>query len=166
MTEIWIIGAKAFWCGCAALGFGVLFNAPRRSLLPIAIGGIIAGLVKFSLLHPALGAGVILGSFAAAAAIGFASIPMAHLSHVPPMIFAIPSVIPLVPGAFAYRTMLGLMRLTGDITADYPQILSQTVHNGTRTLFVIMALSLGVAIPMHVMRKESVKNIRLIKGKG
>ncbi|OIR12116.1 hypothetical protein GALL_63670 [mine drainage metagenome] len=79
------------------------------------------------------------------------------------MIFAIPSVIPLIPGVFAYRTMLGLIKLTGNIGADYNQILSETVNNGAKTLFIIMSLSLGVAIPMHVMRKESVKKIRFGK---
>jgi len=79
------------------------------------------------------------------------------------MIFAIPSVIPLIPGVFAYRTMLGLMKLTGAIGPDYTQILSETVNNGSKTLFVIMSLAMGVAVPMHLMRKESVKNIRLHK---
>jgi uncharacterized membrane protein YjjB (DUF3815 family) len=65
------------------------------------------------------------------------------------MIFAIPSVIPLVPGVFAYRTMLGLMKLTGNIGSDYSQVLSETIHNGVITLFVILALSLGVTVPMY-----------------
>ena len=104
--------------------------------------------------------GVIFCSFIAAVVVGVASIPVAHSRHVPPMIFAIPSVIPLVPGVFAYRTMLGLMKLTGDIGSEYSQVISETVHNGVITLFVILALSLGAAVPMHILTKESVKKIR------
>jgi hypothetical protein len=55
------------------------------------------------------------------------------------------------------------MKLTGAIGPDYTQILSETVNNGSKTLFVIMSLAMGVAVPMHLMRKESVKNIRLHK---
>ncbi|HEX5171134.1 MAG TPA: threonine/serine exporter family protein [Cyclobacteriaceae bacterium] len=160
MNEWYDILAKAFWCGFASLGFGVLFNAPPRTLFAIWFGGFIAGFVKFGALQTIPGSGVILGSFIAAVTVGIASIPVAHLRHVPPMIFAVPSVIPLIPGVFAYRTMLGLMKLTGNITGEYSQVMAETVHNGVITLFVIMALSLGVTIPMHVMSRDSVKKIR------
>jgi uncharacterized membrane protein YjjB (DUF3815 family) len=125
------------------------------------VGGAIGGFLKFGLLQFSLG--VVFASFVGAAAVGILSIPIAHFRHVPPMIFAIPSVIPLIPGVFAYRTMLGLIKLTGNIGPDYSTILSETVNNGSKTLFIIMSLAMGVAIPMHVMRKESAKNIRLIK---
>jgi uncharacterized membrane protein YjjB (DUF3815 family) len=162
MTNEWLdIGLKAFWCGFAALGFGVLFNAPPRTLIAIWAGGFFAGLVKFASLQTIPGVGVIFCSFIAAIIVGIASIPVAHSRHVPPMIFAIPSVIPLVPGVYAYRTMLGLMKLTGNIGSEYSQVLSETVHNGVITLFVIMALSLGVAVPMHITTKTSGKKIRL-----
>ena len=156
-----LILTKSFWCGWGALGFGILFNVPPRTLFAIWIGGAIGGLLKFSMLQ--LTFGVVLASFGGALAVGFSSIPIAHIRHVPPMIFAIPSVIPLIPGVFAYRTMLGMMKLTGAIGPDYDRIIAETVNNGSKTLFVIMSLAMGVAVPMHLMRKESAKNIRLPK---
>lgn len=156
----WIlILSKAFWSGWAALGFGILFNVPPRTLFALWIGGAIGVFIKFSLLQ--MSVSVVLASFIGASAVGILSIPIAHARHVPPMIFAIPSVIPLIPGVFAYRTMLGLIKLTGSIGVDYNTILSETINNGAKTLFIIMSLAIGVAIPMHVMRKESAKNIRL-----
>ena len=74
------------------------------------------------------------------------------------MIFSIPSVITLVPGVFAYRTMLGLMKLTENVGTDYTLTLLKTVHNGVTTLFIIMSIAIGVAIPMNIMRKTSVNN--------
>ncbi len=156
-----MILGKAFWCGWGALGFGILFNVPPRTLFAIWMGGAIGGFLKFSLLQ--LSFGVVFASFTGALVIGFSSIPIAHFRHVPPMIFAIPSVIPLIPGVFAYRTMLGLMKLTGNIGPDYNSIIAETINNGSKTLFIIMSLAMGVAVPMHLMRKESVKHARLIK---
>jgi uncharacterized membrane protein YjjB (DUF3815 family) len=158
-----IILSKAFWCGWGAIGFGILFNVPPRTLFAIWMCGAIGGLLKFTLLQSSTG--VVPASFVGALAVGILSIPIAHFRHAPPMIFAIPSVIPMIPGVFAYRTMLGLIKLTGSIGTDYDLILSETVNNGVKTLFIIMALALGVAIPMHLMRQESVKNIRLVKRK-
>jgi len=130
---------------------------PLKTLLTIWIGGVIAGLIKFTVLFLSARNPVIQSSFFAALAVGIYSMPVAHLRHEPPMIFAIPSVIPLIPGVFAYHTMLGLIKLTGNIGTDYSLTLSETVHNGVTTLFIIMAIALGVAIPIHVMRTDALK---------
>ncbi|HSC55201.1 MAG TPA: threonine/serine exporter family protein [Phnomibacter sp.] len=162
----WIeILTKTFWCGWGAVGFGILFNVPARTLMVLWIGGAIGGFVKFSLMGAGVGTGIIAASFAAASIVGIMSIPMAHFKHIPPMIFAIPSVIPLVPGVLAYRTMLGLIKLASTIDVNYNTIVAETLNNGIKTLFIMMSLAVGVAIPMHVMRNESVKNIRLLKKK-
>jgi len=157
--DLILVLSKAFWCGWGAIGFGILFNVPPRTLFALWIGGAIGGFLKFTLLQ--LTVGVVFASFVGATAVGMLSIPIAHFRHVPPMIFAIPAVIPMIPGVFAYRTMLGLIKLTGAIGPDYTSIMSDTVNNGVKTLFIIMSLALGVSVPMHVMRQESAKNIRL-----
>lgn len=161
MTEgLLTILFNSVWCGLAALGFSILFNTPTRTLGIIWFGGFIAGIVKYGTLAAFPGANVIAGSFLAALAVGFISIPMAHFRHVPPVIFAIPSVIPLIPGIFAYRTMLGLIRLTSARDADFSQAIENTVRNGVTTLFIVLVLTLGVVLPMYLLRKESVKTVK------
>ena len=149
---------NAFWCGCAAIGFSVLFNIPKSALLSVWLSGFMAGLIKFGVIYPEVGGGMLLASWLAAATVGFASIPFAHWSHVPPTVISIPAVIPLVPGSFAYRTMLGLIKFINDTDES---VLTQMIHNGIMTLFILLALSVGVTFPMLLFRIESVKNIRL-----
>jgi Uncharacterized conserved protein len=150
---------KCIWAGFGALGFGILFNSPPRTLYTLWLGGAIGGLIRVLVLQYT--GSVVLAALCGATTVGFLSIPIAHYRHVPPMIFAIPSVIPMVPGVLAYRTMLGFIKLTAPIGTDYNAIVADTVSNGIKTLFILMSLAVGVAIPMHVMRKESVKNIKL-----
>ena len=150
---------KAFWCGWAALGFGILFNVPPKTLFAIWVGGAIAGMIKFSVLFFSASSPVIQASFYAALGAGIFSVPVGYVRREPPMIFAIPSVIPLIPGVFAYHTMLGFIKLTGKIGTDYSAVLAETVHDGVTTLFIIMAIALGVAIPMHVMRRYSLTKV-------
>jgi uncharacterized membrane protein YjjB (DUF3815 family) len=160
--EILALLEKGIWFGLAALGFGILFNVPRRTLWVIWVLGAIGGLTKVFLLEG--GIGVVLASFAGASFIGVLSIQAAHGKHAPPLVFSIPAVIPMVPGAFAYRMMLGFMNLTGDITSEnYNELLHQTVNNGLKTLFILMSLAVGVSIPMLATRKESAKVIKLKK---
>lgn len=160
MEVIFTVLFKSIWCGLAAVGFSILFNTPRRTLVAIWFGGLVAGMIKYGTAAIFPGISIIMSSFLAALAVGFISIPMAHWRHVPPVIFAIPSVIPLVPGIFAYRTMLGLMRLTRADDANFNQAIENTVRNGVTTLFIVMVLALGVVLPMYLLRKESVKTVR------
>ena len=159
MAEWFDLLQKSIWCGVAAVGFGILFNVPRRTLWAIALLGLAGGVTKFTVLL--YGNGIIIASLLASIIVGFLSIPAAHRKHSPPMIFAIPSVIPMVPGAFAYRTMLGLINLTGNVTSEtYSTLMQETVNNGLKTLFVLMSLAVGVFFPMLISRRETFKQIR------
>ncbi len=151
------------WFGFAALGFAVLFNAPQRALLAIWLLAVAGGFVKLVALG--LGLGPVMASLLGASAIGVQSIPAAHNRHAPPMVFSIAAVIPMVPGVFAYRAMIGLVRLTGEVDGAYQQALSETINNGAKAVFILMALAVGVALPNIVMRQPSAKEMRLGKTK-
>ncbi len=152
---------KAVWAGIAGLGFAALFNVPGRSFFNIFLFGAIGVLVKLLLLY--FNINIVMGSLFGAAAIGFLSIPAAHYKHTPPLIFYIPAVIPMIPGIMAYRMMLGLLKLTGNPESpDYNALLAETVNNGLKVLFILISLSVGVIVPMLLMRKESVKDIKVM----
>ena len=154
-----LLSEKCIWFGLAAVGFGILFNIPSRTLVPVFIMGAIGGFAKVALLH--LGINIVGASLFGATLIGCLSIPFAHSKHAPPPMFSIPAVIPMVPGVLAYRMMLGLINLAADTNpAAYNQILSETIHNGLKVMFILMSLAIGVALPMLVTRKESAKEIR------
>lgn len=158
--ELLILLEKGIWFGCAAIGFGILFNVPVRTLYMIFLLGMLGGLTKLFLMH--FEAGVILSSFVGASVIGILSIPAAHNKHAPPLVFSIPALIPMVPGAFAYRTMLGLIKLTAlSDPGLYSNILNDTVSNGLKTVFILLTLAAGASIPMLVTRKSSAKHIKL-----
>ena len=150
---------KGFWGGCAAVGFAVLFNVPTRALYTIFLLGVLGCILKFSLIS--IEVHVVIAAFIGATVIGLLSIQAAHFKHAPPLIFSIPSVIPLVPGIFAYKTMLGIIKLTAPIGDNYNQILAETINNGTKAAFIVMALAVGVGIPNLITRKESAKLIRV-----
>ena len=157
----WIaILIKGFWAGFAAMGFAILFNVPQRTLLVIWAMGAIGGLMKFFLLG--LEVNIVLASLGGATLIGILSIYAAHNKQAPPLVFSTPAVIPMVPGAFAYRMMLGCMELANtSINSDtYLKTLAETTNNGLKALFILIALSAGVAIPMLVTRKDTFKRIK------
>ena len=158
--EVLAILEKGIWFGFAALGFAVLFNVPQRTLFVIWLMGAAGGLTKLFLMY--FGIEIVIATFIGATLIGILSVSAAHNKHAPPLVFSIPSVIPMVPGAFAYKMMLGLIKLSGTAISNstYSQTLGETVSNGLKTLFILIALAVGVAIPMLISRKETIKKIR------
>lgn len=157
-----LLTEKCIWFGLAAVGFAVLFNVPARTLIAVFIMGALGGITKVFLMK--FGFNIILSSLCGSALIGILSISFAHKNHAPPTIFAIPAVIPMVPGILAYRMMLGLINLaSANRPAMNEQILSDTVHNGLTVMFILMSLAAGVALPMLVTRKESAKQLHFRK---
>jgi uncharacterized membrane protein YjjB (DUF3815 family) len=68
------------------------------------------------------------------------------------------------PGFFAYKMMLGLIALASIENTDfYLQTLVETLNNGAKMLFILLSLGIGVAMPMLIMRKESVKKLKKVK---
>ncbi|HEY3389276.1 MAG TPA: threonine/serine exporter family protein [Prolixibacteraceae bacterium] len=159
-TEILMILEKGIWFGFAGLGFAVLFNVPQRTLLIIWLIAAAGGLTKLMLMQCNIG--IVIATFAGASLVGLLSVYAAHNKHAPPLVFSIPSVIPMIPGAFAYRMMLGLMKLSGTSVTDssYFQTLAETMSNGLKTMFILLALAIGVAVPMLISRRETIKKIR------
>src|SRR5665647_565690 len=159
-TEILLILEKGIWFGFADIGFAVLFNVPQRTLKIIWLIAAAGGLTKLMLMQCNIG--IVIATFAGASLVGLLSVYAAHNKHAPPLVFSIPSVIPMVPGTFAYRMMLGCMELVGTSsnTETYLKTLAETTNNGLKAIFILIALSAGVAIPMLVTRKDTFKRIK------
>jgi hypothetical protein len=68
------------------------------------------------------------------------------------------------PGVFIYRLILGLVRIAGCSTGNYPpQLLANTVNYGMKSLFILMSIAMGVAFPMMISRNETAKNFFVMK---
>lgn len=149
---------KGIFAGIAAMGFSILFNVPSRTLPAIGALACVGGIVKFSCLG--MDSNIILASLLGATTVGILSIITARRFYAAPLIFSIPAVIPMVPGAYVYKMMLGFIDLTViNNNQDHLNTLLTTINNGLNALFIVMSLAVGVAVPMLIARKESMKEI-------
>jgi uncharacterized membrane protein YjjB (DUF3815 family) len=138
----------------AAIGFAVLSNPPRKAILISAILAAIGHSLRFFLINS--GVEISLASFAAATAVGLFSVIFARLIHCPAEVFAFPSLLPMIPGMYAYRTILSLikfMQSTDDILNQ--AFFMDFFHNGITTVFVLFALVVGVSLPILLFPKHS-----------
>ena len=148
----------AVWSGIAAIGFGILFNIPKRAIFTVFILGLVAGFVKFVLLH--FQVHIVFSSLIAALIVGVLSMPLSHKIHQPPVIFSIPAIIPMIPGYFAYETVLAVMNFTFMETdlGKKSELINTIFTNGFTMFFILISLTIGVSFPMLLMRKKSLIN--------
>jgi uncharacterized membrane protein YjjB (DUF3815 family) len=148
MNPVDVIGLllqDAFWSGLAAAGFAILFNVPQRVLIGCALCGAAGHAARTLLIH--VGFEFELATLFGATIIGFMGVMAARRWQVPVLIYGISAGVTLVPGAFAYRTMLGILELsTADPTVGEAALLS-TVINGIKTGLTLGAIATGIAAP-------------------
>ncbi|WP_179337472.1 threonine/serine exporter family protein [Winogradskyella ludwigii] len=149
------------WAGIAAVGFGILFNIPKKAILTVFFLGFGAGLIKFVLLH--FEVNIVLASLIAASFVGVLSLPLAHGIHQPPVVFSIPAVIPMIPGFYAYETVLSIMSFTFSEKNDSKRLIfmEDIFSNGFTMLFILISLTIGVSLPLLLLRKHTVKRVDL-----
>lgn len=145
---------NAFWAGTAAVGFGILFNVPVRTLPTVAFCGAFAHTLRAFLIHH--GVSIEAGTLIGATLVGLMGEYFSHRVHTTASVFTIPGVIPMVPGTYAFKTMMGLIHLTYADSSNNNELLMQTVRNGIKTGVILSCLSLGIAV-MHIIFKKHLK---------
>lgn len=137
-------------CGAlAAAGFGVLFNVAFRALTWCAASGAFALAVRTIAL--ALGWSMEAASFFAALAVGFAALLLPRPTGLSRGALQVVGCIPLIPGAFAAKAILGLFAVSTHEAGNENEILIAALANALRVLFTIGALGTGLAIPTMLL---------------
>ncbi|MGC3957137.1 MAG: threonine/serine exporter family protein [Verrucomicrobiota bacterium] len=139
-------------CGAlAAAGFGVLFNVGFRQLPWYATCGAVALGVRTIFLQ--LDWTLEGATFAAALTAGVAAQGLRLLrpdtAH---HALDVVGCIPLVPGSFAAKTIIGLYALTSEHTPSNPEAFMVTVQYLLRVIFTLGAIGTGLAMPALLRR--------------
>lgn len=146
----------------AATGFAVISNPPRKAIYVSAFMAAIGHGLRFYLLKAGY-LDLATASFVAAFAIGLMSIFFARVIHCPAEVFSFPSLLPMIPGMFAYKTILSVMKFLQ--CSDEMMAMSNLLDifkNGVTTVLVLFALVVGAAIPLFIFYKQSFQMTRLI----
>jgi uncharacterized membrane protein YjjB (DUF3815 family) len=138
-------------CGAiAAAGFGVLFNVGFRSLPWCAASGALALAVRTYCLG--LGWNLEGASFAAAVTVGAAVQVLRARTNISQNALDVVGCIPMVPGSFAAKAILGLFALTSVETVNATETLVTAMQYTLRVMFTIGAIGTGLAIPTLLLR--------------
>jgi uncharacterized membrane protein YjjP (DUF1212 family) len=138
-------------CGAiAAAGFGVLFNISFSSLPWCAISGGLALAVRTYC--QGLGWNLEAASFAAALTVSFAVLLLRTRIDISQNALDVVGCIPMVPGSFAAKAILGLFALTSTDPAQATETLVTAMQFTLRVMFTVGAIGTGLAIPTLLQR--------------
>lgn len=144
--------------GIAAVGFAVLFNIGFRLLPWCAASGALALAMRTVCLNS--GWSLEAASFAAALAVGFAvQLLQRSRAAVSQTALDVAGCIPMVPGSFAAKGILGLFSLTSSNLVGADQTLITAVQYTLRVTFTIGAIGTGLAIPNLLLRVRIGKDV-------
>ena len=164
MKGEWIIQARGdgFLAAVAAVGFAVISNPPRRTVLVSALLAAVGHALRYYLLHYTP-LEITVSSLAAAFVIGLCGMLFAKLMHCPAEVFTFPSLLPMIPGMYAYKTVLALMQfMAGDAAAEQGALIVEVFRNGLTTMFVMFALVVGASLPLFIFHRQSFMMTRLL----
>jgi len=147
MQLITLFITDALFAWIPAVGFAMVFNVPKKMLIYCAAGGAFAHSLRFLLMHFGLPIGW--ATLVASSSMGFLGLYWSRKHLIPRPVFTVASVIPMIPGSFAFTTVVGIMGIN---TSGYSVELMQiVVENGLRTLSILAALSFGLALPSIII---------------
>ena len=143
-------------CGAmAAAGFGVLFNVGFRVLPWCAASGALALAVRSCCL--AWGWNLEGASFAAALTVGAAVQLLRKYIDISQDILDAVGCIPMVPGSFAAKAIIGLIALTTSAVANESETLITAAQYTLRVMFTTGAIGTGLAIPTLLLRVRTAR---------
>ena len=148
--------ADGLFAAVAGVGFAVISNPPRKALAVCALLACVGHGIRYFLMHSGgLMLDQVTASTIAGFAIGLLSVPFAMRIHCPAECFAFPSLLPMVPGMFAYkaiRDLINIVRLPDAYTMEY---VSRFFSNASLTVLVMFGMVVGCIIPIFIFHRQS-----------
>lgn len=136
-----------------AFGFGLLFNVPRRLLLPVLGAGAMGHALRLLLVSLFPGS-LAISTFAACVVLGIYAQVMAIRYRSPAMIFQVTGAIPMIPGALAYEAVLGALALGGLPVRALEDPLNHFARNFFLASVLLGAITFGIILPSLLFNRR------------
>ncbi len=139
----------AVFAAIPAVGFAMLFNVPKSALKYCAFGGAIVYTLREVFMD--LNLTIELATFFASMIIGLIALYWSRKNLVPRPIYTVASIIPMIPGTYAFTAMISLVDMNTHGVSN--ELISLFIENGLKSISILGAISFGLALPsLYFMR--------------
>ena len=137
------LAEDAAFSGLAAIGYVLLFNVPVRMAWACVLCGVASHTTRTLCVH--LGVDMIAGTLVGALVVGCLSQGFAWRFRAPAAVFAFPGVVAMIPGAYAFRAVIGSLEIVH--AAATPLLATRTLALGISVVLMVGAIAIGIAVP-------------------
>lgn len=151
----------ALFSAIAATGFAAISKPPRIAFLYCALIAAVGHPLRFVLLNTGIAMQIVPATFIAALVIGTMAVLMSPLSRIPAETYLFPSLLPMIPGVYAYKMFAGLAKCifaTDQETFMYSLYLF--CYNGMTCACIILCMVIGAVIPIFALKRISFQATR------
>jgi uncharacterized membrane protein YjjP (DUF1212 family) len=138
------IGEDFLFSGLAAIGFSILFDVPIRAIWGCVLCGMAGHGLRTVLEH--YGLNIAAGSLAGALAVGLLARFITWRFPVPPVTFAFPGVVAMIPGSYAFRAGIGGLAIMNAGAAAPVSLIGETAALAITTVLMTAAIGIGLSI--------------------
>jgi uncharacterized membrane protein YjjP (DUF1212 family) len=132
----------------AALGFSMLFNVPLRAVWVCIVCGMASHGLRTALEQ--VGLDVAVGSLIGAAAAGLIARFAAQHYRVPPVTFAFPGIVAMIPGSYGFRATIGALHIMAQGASASATLIAETLSLAITTIVVTAAIAIGLSLALSV----------------
>lgn len=154
----------ALFAAIAAIGFAAISRPPRRAYLWCAALAATGHSFRFILLSHDLGGAlhIVPATLAAAFVVGILAVLLSQISRVPAETYLFPSLLPMIPGIYAYKAFgaLAMCVFRGDEAASFSHFFYLMASNSFTCLCVLLAMALGATVPIFMLRRIAFRATR------
>lgn len=134
---------NAIFAAIPAIGFGMVFNVPRHTLIYCGIGGAIAYSSRAFLMD--LNIPLELSTFIASTIVGIVALKWSRKYIIPRPVYTIAAIIPLLPGTYAFTAIINLISMNAHGVT--PELIAIFFDNSLKTIIVLGGIGFGLALP-------------------
>ena len=146
----------AFFSALAALGYLFLFNVPGRIAWACVLCGMVSHSTRTLCMH--LGVDVVSGTLIGALVVGFLAHGFARHFRAPAVAFAFPGVVAMIPGAFAFRVVIGCFQIVEAGATAATALVTETFALAVSCLLMVAAIAVGIVAPLILTKKATTKS--------
>lgn len=151
-----------FFAAIAAVGFAAISRPPKRAYIVCACLAAVGHSLRYLLMSgDVAGMHIVVATALAAFVVGLLAVIISPVAKVPAETCLYPSLLPMIPGIYAYKSFGGLaMCLFGASQANYQYYFYQFSFNGMMCIFILIGMVLGATLPIFMFKNISFQATR------
>lgn len=152
----------ALFAAIAAIGFAAISNPPRKAYFFCAIIAAAGHSARYLLMSPSVfGLHIVVASTIAAFIVGTLAVLLSPSGKMPAETCLFPSLLPMIPGIYAYKAFGGLMLcLIHGGEAEFEHYFFLFASNGLTCLFILLGMVVGGTLPIFMFKNISFQATR------